>query len=54
MNLTTPDRFRTLRRKLYLEAKAAPDFRFYLLYDKVYRAEMLSRGRVWLPICAEK
>ncbi len=29
MSLATPEKIRTLQRKLYFKAKAAPDFRFY-------------------------
>src|SRR5271169_4811822 len=44
MNLQTPEAIRTLQRKLYGKAKAEPGYRFYLLYDKVWRADILRHA----------
>jgi RNA-directed DNA polymerase len=44
MSLTTPESIRSLQRKLYCKAKAEPAYRFYLLYDKIYRADMLAHA----------
>ena len=42
--LTTPESIRTLQRKLYRKAKQELACRFHALYDKVYRADILSHA----------
>jgi hypothetical protein len=43
-DLETPDSVRKLQTVLHAKAKAEPEFRFYLLYDKVYRSDVLSHA----------
>lgn len=44
MRLETPEKIRTLQKKLFVKAKQEPQFRFYLLYDKIYRDDVLAHA----------
>jgi RNA-directed DNA polymerase len=50
MSLATPEKIRTLQRKLYRKAKAEPAYGFYLLYDKIYREDILRHA--YALVCA--
>ncbi|WP_231480571.1 group II intron reverse transcriptase/maturase [Thiomonas sp. FB-Cd] len=43
-DLRTPEGVGNLREALHAKAKAEPEFRFYALYDKLYRADVLEHA----------
>ena len=43
-NLATPKSVQKLRTALHAKAKEEPGYRFYVLYDKVYRSDILEHA----------
>jgi len=41
-NLSTPASVQKCRGRLHAKAKSEPGFRFYALYDKIYRDDILA------------
>jgi len=44
MSLATPSKIRELQIKLYRKAKNEPQYRFYMLYDKIWREDILAHA----------
>jgi RNA-directed DNA polymerase len=44
VSLATPAKLRKLQRALYVTAKQDPARRFHILYDKVWREDMLTHA----------
>ena len=44
MSLQAPEKLQKLQQALHAKAKDAPELRFYALYDKIYREDVLAHG----------
>lgn len=43
-NLATPESVQRLQTAFHAKAKGEPEFRFYALYDKIYRQDVLEHA----------
>ncbi len=44
MNLIPPEKAQQLQETLHAKAKRSPDYRFYSLYDKLYRVDVIGHA----------
>src|ERR1039458_10243549 len=44
MSLTPPESVQKMQNSLHAKAKGPPGYRFYALYDKVYRTDVLAHA----------
>jgi RNA-directed DNA polymerase len=44
MSLTPPETVQKLRNSLHAKAKGSPSYRFYAVYDKMYRSDVLAHA----------
>jgi len=49
-NLSTPKNVQKLRMALHAKAKTEAGYRFYALYDKIFREDILTHGLCAVPL----
>ena len=47
-NLSTPNSVQKLQMALHAKAKAEAGYRFYALYDKISREDILCSATIWM------
>jgi len=54
MSLTTPSSVQKLQTALHAKAKESPNFRFYAVYDEVFRRDVLAYATNAAKLMAER